>query len=62
METMYSKHPIYCNRFIHKLAFANDLNLLTPTISGLKILIVYVKNMPKSSILSLMDQKVVTFI
>ncbi len=47
METMYSKHPIYCNRFIHKLAFANDLNLLTPTLSGLKKLIDVCEKYPK---------------
>ncbi len=36
--------------FIGTLAFADDLYLLAPTLSGLKKKLIYVKNMLKSSI------------
>ncbi len=59
-ETGVGCHMGIC--FIGALAFADDLNLFTLTLSGLKILIdVCEKNMLKSSILSSMDQKVVYF-
>ncbi len=48
-------------RFIGTLAFEDDLNLLSPTLSGLKILIDVYEKYAKEFNIKLVDQKVIYF-